>query len=158
MSWSPLEFGKHRGRTLPQLMFVDPDYFFWLHSIQFLESNPYLSDESEQIYSRSRAIRIPTRGGQEMIAEYVVHPRYHKFTRLDVVPASRPAYEDRGVTFKRSVIDMEFVRQVCNYDKLGYRRFLLDMKMILFGNRSIRMTRRRCEDFFDNDANVLIPD
>ena len=27
--WSTLEIGKHAGRSLPQILFSDPDYFFW---------------------------------------------------------------------------------------------------------------------------------
>ena len=27
--WSTLEIGKHAGRSLPQILFPDPDYFFW---------------------------------------------------------------------------------------------------------------------------------
>ena len=29
MSWSSLEFGKHEGKTIPQVVFSDPDWFFW---------------------------------------------------------------------------------------------------------------------------------
>ena len=32
MSWIKLEFGKHRGLTLPQIMFCDADYFFWAYA------------------------------------------------------------------------------------------------------------------------------
>jgi hypothetical protein len=27
--WSKLYFGKHVGKSLPQILFYDPDYFFW---------------------------------------------------------------------------------------------------------------------------------
>jgi len=29
MAWSILPFGKHKGKTLPQIVFTDPDWFFW---------------------------------------------------------------------------------------------------------------------------------
>jgi hypothetical protein len=29
MAWSTLNFGKHAGKTLPQIVFADPDWFFW---------------------------------------------------------------------------------------------------------------------------------
>ena len=28
MNWTPLNFGKYEGKTLPQVMFKDPDWFF----------------------------------------------------------------------------------------------------------------------------------
>ena len=42
---------------------------------------------------------------------------------------------------------------LADYDKSGYKNFLMQMRAILFGNRSIRMTKQRCEEFFDNDDN-----
>jgi len=32
--WLPLKFGKHAGKTLPELMFIDPGYFYWALSEQ----------------------------------------------------------------------------------------------------------------------------
>ncbi len=29
MPWTELPFGKHKGKTLPQVVFSDPDWFYW---------------------------------------------------------------------------------------------------------------------------------
>jgi hypothetical protein len=29
MFWSDLTFGKYKGKSLPQIVLRDPDYFFW---------------------------------------------------------------------------------------------------------------------------------
>ena len=29
MPWSVVTFGEHKGETLPQVIFSDPDWFFW---------------------------------------------------------------------------------------------------------------------------------
>jgi len=34
MAWSTLPFGKHKGKTLPQIVFADPDWFFWAECVQ----------------------------------------------------------------------------------------------------------------------------
>jgi hypothetical protein len=44
-------------------------------------------------------------------------------------------------------------RRLAKYDKSGYKIFLAQMKAILFGDPDVRMTKRRCEEFFDNDGN-----
>jgi hypothetical protein len=31
--WLQLRFGKHEGKTLPQIVLSDPDYFFWAVSV-----------------------------------------------------------------------------------------------------------------------------
>jgi hypothetical protein len=30
MSWTTVNFGKYTGKTLPQIVLADPNYFFWL--------------------------------------------------------------------------------------------------------------------------------
>ena len=30
MVWTTFPFGKHRGKTLPQIILDDPDWFFWI--------------------------------------------------------------------------------------------------------------------------------
>ncbi len=42
-------------------------------------------------------------------------------------------------------------RSVKTYDKLSYRLFLKDLKFYLFGSSSYKMTKKRCEAFFDDD-------
>ena len=29
MIWTTLNFSRHVGKTLPQILFSDPDWFFW---------------------------------------------------------------------------------------------------------------------------------
>jgi uncharacterized protein (DUF3820 family) len=28
MTWTPMKFGKYQGKTLPEIIFADPDWFF----------------------------------------------------------------------------------------------------------------------------------
>jgi hypothetical protein len=30
MIWTTIPFGKHQGKTLPQIVIDDPDWFFWI--------------------------------------------------------------------------------------------------------------------------------
>jgi hypothetical protein len=30
MIWTTVPFGKHQGKTLPQIVIDDPDWFFWI--------------------------------------------------------------------------------------------------------------------------------
>jgi hypothetical protein len=53
----------------------------------------------------------------------------------------------------RDVIDMRVPRILAKYDKSGYKIFLSQMKSILFRDPGVYMTKRRCEEFFDNDDN-----
>ena len=151
--WSELEFGKHAGKTLPQVMFSDPDWFFWAYDSGAFNGDPSLKKESEEIHAKSTAIQVPQRGEGKMVVEYTIHKPTHKFNGLDLVPESKPHHKGSSVTFRRSVIDMSLVRQIAKYDKLGYKRLIRDLKHLLFGDSRIRMTKQRCEDFFSDHAN-----
>ena len=40
-------------------------------------------------------------------------------------------------------------------DKTGYKNFLFALKSILFGNSGERMTKAKCEAFFNDDRNSV---
>ena len=151
--WSALDFGKHAGKTLPQVMFSDPDWFYWAYESGAFNGDLLLKKESEEIHAKSTAIQVPQRGEGKMVVEYTVHKPTHKFNGLDLVPESKPYHKGSSVTFRRSVIDMSLVRRIAKYDKLGYKRLIRDLKHLLFGDSQIRMTKRRCEDFFSDHTN-----
>ena len=156
MNWTKLEFGKHRGLTLPQVMFKDPDWVFWMHTTGFFQNSHAHGREADEIYRKSRAIKVPQTGDEKMVAEYIVDPRNHNFRGLDLVPASRPPHQGYSQTFRLPVIDMAKVWEIAKYDKSGYQRLISDLKLYLFGSRRVRMTKQRCEAFFDDDANFAL--
>ena len=156
MNWTKLEFGKHRGRTLPQVMFCDADWFFWLHANPLRTNNYVRGSEVEDIYRKSRSVKVPQRGDEQLVAEYIVDPRRHNFRGLDLVPASRPPHQGYSQTFRLAVIDMAKVWEIATYDKGGYQQLISDLKLHLFGSRRVRMTKQRCEAFFDDDANFVL--
>ena len=57
---------------------------------------------------------------------------------------------------QKEVIDLSIPGQISRYDKSGYKRLLFSVKLILFGDEHIRMTKERCEKFFEDDNNFEI--
>jgi hypothetical protein len=151
MGWSRIAFGKHKGKTLPQLVFTDPDYFFWARGKGLFKGKT--GYEAEQIYRKVCAIRIPKSETKNLVAEYACHPETGKFVGLEIVPRSQPLHYGTTPTLRDSVIDLTFPRQLAHYDKLGCRLLLSSLKFYLFGDSGYRMTKKRCEQFFENDAN-----
>lgn len=154
MAWSILPFGKHKGKTLPQIVFTDPDWFFWA-----MEENVFkgpLKREAERIDARARAIRIPNNSAGNLEAEYLVHPPTGKFGNMEIVPTRRALHEGSSPAFRKDVIDLSVPRNIASYDKLGCRTLVSSAKSILFGSRTTRMTKERCEAFFDNPANFTV--
>lgn len=49
MIWSKVQSRKYKGETLPQILFVDPGYFFWS-----MDSDAFKRDE--QLYEQAKLV------------------------------------------------------------------------------------------------------
>jgi hypothetical protein len=151
MYWSDLRFGRYKGDNLPKVLFADPDWFFWAYDEEAFQGTQ--EREADIIYVRATNIRIPQPNGQKLVAEYMIHPSVGKFSGMELVPEDRPAHEGSTPTFRRNVIDLSIPRQISEYDKTGGKILIQSVKFHYFGNQSARMTKPRCEDFFNDPAN-----
>lgn len=113
MSWTILDFGKHKGKTLPQIIFADPDWFFWAIDENIYSKKAVLVNESKELYQKARNIRVPQKDKiEKMLAEYAIHPPTGKFANMELVPNSRPHHEGSTSTFRKSVIDLRTPREI----------------------------------------------
>jgi hypothetical protein len=55
--WSLLKAGKYAGRSLPQILFMDPDYFFWAVKNKVFQGR--LATEAAKLSWKARHIKIP---------------------------------------------------------------------------------------------------
>jgi hypothetical protein len=147
MKWTPLNFGKHKGKTLPQVMFEDADWFFDGYEKGYFKNR--LPFEAIEIYRRARSIRVPQQNGQRMLIEYIIHKPNGKFGTMHLIKAA-PGLQHLYVS---PVIDFYIPRALANYDKLGYQNFLFALKGILFNDHSRYMSKATCEEFFNDDGN-----
>jgi hypothetical protein len=151
MTWTTLGFGKHKGKTLPQIAFSDPDWFF--HGWENGYFKGRLLVEAEEIYRKSSCIRIPQNSGEKKHVEYIIDQGTYKFGTLRILTGDIESYGPLTRNQILDVIDMRVPRQIAPHDKLGYSNFIFAMKGILFGNPSHRMNKARCEAFFDDAKN-----
>jgi broad specificity phosphatase PhoE len=57
MDWSVVPFGKYKGKTFPQIIVQDPDWFFWMLPKLYGK----IGEEAQELARRARAIKIPKR-------------------------------------------------------------------------------------------------
>ena len=149
--WSSLSIGKHPGKTLPQIILSDPDYFFWaMEQDNFFRGS--LASQAKTIAKKIRRIRIPKPDPSDWLVEYYWAPD-GKFARFEIIEATRPPHVGSSLTRRGHYLDFAVVRQTKHYDKLGYKLFLDNFKYHYFGKTSARMTKATCEKFFDTPAN-----
>jgi hypothetical protein len=73
--WSKLEFGKHDGKTLPQVVLSDPDWFFWaIDNGVFDHIPPALRAEAKHVLRKATRIKIPKPDPENWQIKYIMDP------------------------------------------------------------------------------------
>ena len=72
---------------------------------------------------------------------------------MEIHRSGRGNHADTIIEKTRTVIDMSIPRQICPYDKRGSRLMVDAVKYYVFGGTRVRMTRVRCEEFFEEEGN-----
>ena len=140
MSWSLVTFGKHKGKTLPQIIFADLDWFFWAVENGVFANKGALNREAADIDGKARNIR-PSQGRGEWVVKYIVHVPSEKFLSFSTVPANQTYDEGSGHIFYEDVIDLSFPRRISRYDKLGSKYMVDSLKFCIFGTRRVCTSR-----------------
>ncbi len=152
MTWSELKFSKHKGKTLPQVVLSDPDWFFWAIETKIFEGT--IAREAECIAKKAKRIKIPKQDPENWRVEYVIGFD-GKFAHFSIVEADRPVHQGSSSTVRSDWLDLSFIRRLTNYDKLGYRLMMRDFKYYYFGSKEKRLTKKLCEEFFDDNSRLL---
>jgi hypothetical protein len=151
--WSTVQIGKHQGKTIPQIILSDPDYFFWaIEQDNFFRGR--LATEARDSRSKIRRIKIPKSNPHDWLIEYWwAHDG--KFARFDIIESNRPPHAGSSFTLRKRHLDFAVVRESKHYDKLGYRLFLDSFKYHFLGKTSARITKAVAEKFFDTPSNFV---
>lgn len=156
MNWNELDFGKHVGKSLPQTLLADPDWFFWAIEETVFDKRAGVRSQALLLNVRARSIRPPTDEYPDPVVEYLIHRPTMKFGRFEIVPRTREHHEGGSPAFRFDLIDMSVPRRIAQYDKLGCKSLVRSLKHYFFGGESVRVTRARADSFFSNPANFQV--
>ena len=106
--WSLLKVGKYAGRSLPQILFSDPDYFFWAVEKKVFQGR--LATEAAELAWKARHIKIPKPDPENWCVEYFFTPE-NKFSWYHLIEAGRPPHVGSSITMRSKHIDMSVVRE-----------------------------------------------
>jgi hypothetical protein len=146
MRWATLTFGKHTGKTIPEIILSDADWFCWavnkadsMIRLQSLSKGPERSKSPNVIRNWQVEYSYDDTGG---------------FCGFQFVKADTPLpYRSRSIR-RSPYLDLSYVRRGKAYDKRGCRNLLRDFRHHFFGDNT-RLTKRRCQQFFSNKQNFL---
>jgi hypothetical protein len=144
MKWTTLNFGKHVGRTLPQVVLSDPNWFFWAARILYGQ----LGTEAEALHRQARNIKIPRPNSKKWEIEYR-RDRDDRFLGFEIVKADSHVHSP---LFERLPhLDLGYVRRGNVHDTRDCRRVIRDFRRLYFDE--LNLTKQRCEEFFENEDN-----
>ncbi len=142
-----MPFGKYEGRTLPEIIVRDLDWFFWILPKMYGR----LADEARELARKAWAITIPKSHTGKLLVEYQFEmgPRFCGFS---FVKADSP-HHTRWTT-RLPYLDLLWPLRRKKYDKRSACIMIRDFRINYFGKRK-RLTKTRCEEFFSNDRNFI---
>jgi hypothetical protein len=145
MIWTTMPFGRHIGRTLPQIVLSDPNYFFWLAEKLYGR----LMTEAELLVRRARNIKIPKPNPKKWAIEYR-RDRDDRFLGIGIVKADSHAH---SLSERLPHLDLAYVRRGNVHDTRDCRRVIRDFRRLYFDG--LNLTKRRCEEFFEKEDNFI---
>jgi len=150
LAWTLLRFGKHEGKTLPQIVLSDPDYFYWGLSKGLFRGR--LDEEAAEIAAKSCCIKIPKSDPENWRIEYqfTYDDKFAGFSIIDEKSAAHPSENSKISTH----LDLSLPRRLKKYDKFGNELMLGDFRDYYFDGGKV--TKERCERFFLDDRNFLV--
>lgn len=154
MAFTKLSFGKYRGKTLAQVLFHDPDWFFWCYTNNKFRDG--VKTQADYLVKRAENIKIPKDNPDLWKVEYLTEYNSGKLAVVSIVDADKPPHQGSSGAYYKRVIDMSLPYNLANYDKLGYKIMIKFIKSAYFGDSSYKMTAKRCEEFFANSDNFVL--
>ena len=152
-NWLDLRFTKYKGRSLPEIIFLDPNWFFWSCEQKIFKANinEMLVSQADSLFKKATHIKPPFIGKGRPVVQYFVNQRNGKFAQIKVVSDTIMPSE-LGVTpiFTKTAIDWSIPRNLNFNDKEGTESIVRRTKILYFGV-DFHMSRARAEEFFDDD-------
>jgi uncharacterized protein (DUF3820 family) len=146
MRWSAVPFGKYQGKTLPEIMVRDLDWFFWMVPKLYGK----LGDQAQDLARKVRTIKIPKSSAckWEVEYQYDCDQRFCGFAFVKADSVLHPRW-----TTRLPHLDLLWPLRR-KYNKRAGRIMIRDFRIHYFGEHK-RLTKDRCEEFFSNDRNFI---
>jgi len=149
MNWSTVPFGKYEGKTLPQILLLDPDWFYYM----LPKFYGRLAVEAQDLARKAMAIKIPGDEAHKKLVEYwCERERPPGSSGFGFVDANSPCYNDWAI--RRPYLDLLIVCRASPYDKRGCRRLIQCFRHRYFGPNT-KVTKERYEELFSNEDNFV---
>jgi hypothetical protein len=154
MNYTIIKFGRNNGKTLPQIVLSDPSWFFWAYGDGIFNKHGFtIMQEAKDIYYKAKNIKLPTAMEVEYYFQRSPKPSFAYFL---IVPSNTPKHQGTTITFRCDHLDMNIASLINVYiSKNDNKLFIKDMKFWFWNDKSLKLTKKFCEDFFDDSNNFV---
>jgi hypothetical protein len=156
-AWTPLPPGPFEGRTLPEVVFLAPD--FLLAGLEAGAFKGTWEDEAKEVCRR--AARIRPYAGSRRVVTVLYHLNAHaptQFSGISVLSVGDARLEEyRKVAAAESpFLDLTLPRRLAPADPDASRGLVQRVLFTYFGRPNAKLTRRQAEDFFSDTRCVAV--
>jgi hypothetical protein len=135
MLWSDLTFGKYKGKSPPQVVLHDPDYFFWGVEKQIFDKDVFLAQVSI-LEARAYNIKIPKPTPEDWCVQYYTD-RTGRFAGFDIVEVAKNPARDLIEMWCEDSLDLSVARRFKSYDELGGKILIQAFKYHFLGSEHV---------------------
>lgn len=155
MKWTELPFGKHTGKTLPQVLFIDPCWYCWAVHKGVFQFGP-IEHDAELIRPRVSRIKVPGPAPGQFEVEYFFHDD-GALADIRVVPRDQPRHSGSSTTIRHACFDFMVPYLYAPSNRKSAMKMLIKcIKYAYFGDANYKMTRARCDQFFSDRRNFRL--
>lgn len=152
MKWSRMPFGKHIGKTLPQIIFHDPCWYFWAMKKGVFQYG-VIKHEADLICRRTSRIKVPGKASGEFEVEYFFHEDA-ALSIIRVVPRDQPWHSGSSTTLRQKYFDFLVpYRYALSNRESAMKKLIKAIKYHHFDDANYKMTQDRCDEFFSDPCN-----
>jgi len=152
MRWTVVPFGKYAGRTLPEIIVRDLDWFFWM----LPKFYGRIGTEARDLARKASAIKIPKRHRRKFKVEYRYEFESGSVSGRRFCSFAFVKGEARPSQWKTRLphLDLAWPLREKKYNKRAGRILIRDFRLHYFGKHK-RLTKKRCEKFFTDERNFI---
>jgi len=78
------------------------------------------------------------------------------FDHLEIVSIGRGLHPGGSKVIRKDAITFKLIWDRKGPSRPAFRSFIRELKWVIFDDMSYRMSKKRCEDFFDNESNFAL--
>jgi len=155
MEFSIIDFGIYNNKqlTLAQIIFIDPDWFFYNLNSSGFKNKKRIREEALFLAKRAKNIRIPKDNPNKWRVEYRM--RDGEFQSLAIVEVNQLRKPSHIALYDTMKIDMEFPQKQKQKNTRWSKSFGKKTCRVLFGKNTI-VTNQLCSTFFNNADNFIL--